>query len=200
MESALCTGETVAVVGAGNSAGQAALFLSQRASRVHLVFRARSLEATMSQYLVQRIKSSSSIAIHSCCEIERLDGDRHLEHVAWRDEAQGSTHTEAIRQLFILIGATPNTGWLGDALALDDKGFICTGSRAGSFLPHATSKAGIFAIGDVRSTSVKRVSAAAGEGSVVVSEVHEHLAMLNQELPVLVEHHASEVAPQASPQ
>jgi thioredoxin reductase (NADPH) len=198
MESALCAGESVAVVGAGNSAGQAALFLSQRASRVHLVFRGRSLDATMSEYLVQRILSSSSICIHPCCEIERLDGDRHLEHVAWRNEVEGSSQTESIRQLFILIGATPNTGWLGDTLALDDKGFICTGPSAGSSLPHATSRAGIFAIGDVRSTSVKRVSAAAGEGSVVVSEVHEHLAMLHQELMGRADHDASVVTPLAS--
>jgi thioredoxin reductase (NADPH) len=194
MEAALCAGETVAVVGAGNSAGQAALFLSQRASRVHLVFRGRSLDATMSEYLVQRILSSSSIAIHPCCEIERLDGDRHLEQVAWMNETDGCNHTEAIRQLFILIGATPNAGWLGDIVALDDKGFICTGARAGSPLPHATSEAGIFAIGDVRSTSVKRVSAAAGEGSVVVPEVHEHLAMLNQAILGRPDNPASEIS------
>ncbi|MEO6924532.1 MAG: FAD-dependent oxidoreductase, partial [Bryocella sp.] len=197
MESVLCADEAVAVVGAGNSAGQAALFLSQRAAKVHLVFRGQSLEATMSEYLVQRILSSSSIAIHPRCEIERLDGDRHLEHIDWRNAAEGSTHTEAIRQLFILIGATPNTGWLGDVVALDDKGFICTGARAGSSLPHATSKPGIFAIGDVRSSSVKRVSVAAGEGSVVISEVHEYLAMLNQALSGVEEHPALVTIPRA---
>jgi thioredoxin reductase (NADPH) len=198
MESALCKGETVAVVGAGNSAGQAALFLSQRASKVHLVFRGEALEATMSAYLVQRILSSSSIAIHPCSEIERLDGDSRLESVTWRDRAQGSSQTDAIRQLFILIGASPNTGWLGDLVALDDKGFICTGSGAGTSLPHETSKSGIFAVGDVRSHSIKRVSAAAGEGSVVISEVHEYLAMVNRTSSTVAEHYVPETVSQTN--
>jgi len=178
MEARLCGGQEVAVVGGGNSAGQAAMFLSRGARHVHVIVRGSELAATMSDYLVQRIASSPRITVYPCSEITRLDGDHLLREVSWTDRRTGAAETRAITNLFIMIGAEPNTEWLGGCLALDAKGFIRTGSdEQGRALssPFVTSQPGIFAVGDVRSGSVKRVASGVGEGSVVVQAIHQYL-------------------------
>jgi thioredoxin reductase (NADPH) len=177
MESLLCRDHEVIVVGGGNSAGQAAAFLAGVSAHVHLIVRAKSLAKTMSQYLVSRIESSARITLHVNSEIERLDGDEKLEGVSWVDRRTGARTTRPIKNVFVMIGAEPNTGWLFGTLRLDRKGFVVTGESTGfENSRYATSVAGIFAVGDVRSTSVKRVASAVGEGSVVVSDVHRYLA------------------------
>lgn len=178
MEARLCGGQEVAVVGGGNSAGQAAMFLSRGARHVHVIVRGPGLAATMSDYLVQRIAGSPRITVYPYSEITRLDGDHLLREVSWTDRRTGVAETRAITNLFIMIGAEPNTEWLGGCLALDAKGFIRTGSdEKGRALssPFVTSQPGIFAIGDVRSGSVKRVASGVGEGSVVVQAIHQYL-------------------------
>jgi thioredoxin reductase (NADPH) len=184
MEANLCVEQEVAVVGAGNSAGQAALFLTKSAAHVHLVFRGSTLQATMSDYLVQRICASRLITIHPCAEIDNLQGDAHLEHVTWIDRQTAARQTRAIRNLFVLIGATPNTAWLRGEVRLDHHGFVCTGAQVGANGAYETSRAGVFAIGDVRAGSVKRVASAAGEGSAVLSEIHQHFAAQNGLQPI----------------
>jgi thioredoxin reductase (NADPH) len=177
MESLLCRDHEVIVVGGGNSAGQAAAFLAGVSAHVHLIVRAKSLAKTMSKYLVSRIESSARITLHVNSEIERLDGDGKLEGVSWVDRRSGARTTRPIKNVFVMIGAEPNTGWLFGTLRLDRKGFVVTGESTGfENSRYATSVAGIFAVGDVRSTSVKRVASAVGEGSVVVSDVHRYLA------------------------
>ncbi|HTF64865.1 MAG TPA: FAD-dependent oxidoreductase [Edaphobacter sp.] len=177
MEANLVRGHEIAVIGGGNSAGQAAIFLSGVASRVHLVIRGDSLSSTMSQYLISRIESSDHITLHRNTEITKLEGDTKLTGVSWTDKLSGRTETRPIRGVFVMIGAEPNTGWLFGTLLLDKKGFIVTGtSEAFETSRYATSVPGIFAIGDVRSTSVKRVASAVGEGSIVISDVHRFLA------------------------
>ncbi len=171
MEEQLCVDQDVAVVGGGNSAGQAAMFLSRRSRHVHLVIRAADLSASMSDYLVQRIEASPRITLHACTEIVALVGDAVLREVSWRNVQTGATETRAIANLFVMIGAEPNTGWLADCVELDAKGFIVT-SGASSY---ATSRPGIYAVGDVRAGSVKRVASAVGEGSVVVRAIHGYL-------------------------
>lgn len=183
MEGGLCGGTEVVVVGGGNSAGQAAVFLSGKADHVHLMVRSDGLAATMSQYLAARIDASSHITLHTHAEIEALDGNGRLERVRWRDNRTGDTMEREIRQLFLMIGADPNTDWLGDCLALDAKGFVRTGPTAApetwplerppSMLE--TSQPGIFAVGDVRSDSVKRVASAVGEGAMSVQFLHRTL-------------------------
>ena len=177
MEASLCPGQEIAVIGGGNSAGQAAIFLSAAASHVHLLIRGPSLSSTMSDYLVQRIAHSSKITLHAETEIERLQGGSVLESVTWRNRVTGVTETHAIRNIFVMIGAAPNTDWLRGSLALDGKGFVLTGSAA--HVEHdsryATSCAGIYAVGDVRFDSVKRVASAVGEGSIVISDIHRYL-------------------------
>ena len=176
MEAAFCRNQEVAVVGAGNSAGQAAIFLSGSARQVHLLFRGASLADTMSNYLVTRIEHSARITLHSCTEIERLDGDTSLDCVTWVDRQNGARETRRIANVFVMIGAEPNSGWLYGTVALDRKGFVITGTdRAFENSPYATSMPGIYAVGDVRSASVKRVASAVGEGSVVISDVHRYL-------------------------
>jgi thioredoxin reductase (NADPH) len=177
MEATLCRDDEVAVIGGGNSAGQATLFLSGIARHVHLVIRRASLADTMSSYLITRIESSARITLHSNTEIERLDGSSFLESVTWVNRMNGSRETRRIGSMFVMIGAEPNTGWLYGTIALDKKGFVITGD-AGAFESsrYATSVPGIFAIGDVRSNSVKRVASAVGEGSVVISDIHHYLA------------------------
>jgi thioredoxin reductase (NADPH) len=138
----------------------------------------------MSDYLVERIYASRLITIHPCAEIDSLQGDLHLEHVTWIDCQTGTRQTRAIRNLFVLIGATPNTAWLHGEVRLDRHGFVCTGAPAGANGAHETSRAGVFAIGDVRAGSVKRVASAAGEGSAVISEIHQHLAAQNELPPI----------------
>ncbi|MEO8937782.1 MAG: FAD-dependent oxidoreductase [Burkholderiaceae bacterium] len=178
MESRLCGGEEVIVVGGGNSAGQAAVFLSREAGHVHVLVRSEGLAATMSDYLVQRILSSPRITLHTRTTITRLVGDRYLDGVTWLDDKSGVESSHAIANLFVMIGAEPNTEWLAGCLDLDDRGFVITG-RDGDGVPlaspYATTRDGIFAVGDVRSGSVKRVASGVGEGSVVVQAIHQFL-------------------------
>ncbi len=177
MEATLCTGEEVVVVGGGNSAGQAAIFLSRSTAHVHMLVRDKGLAATMSDYLVQRIESSPKITLHTNAKVTALEGGELLERVSWSGSA--GDVTKPIASMFVMIGAEPNTDWLGDCLDLDDKGFVRTGrDRQGCALdsPFATSRPGVFAVGDVRSGSVKRVASGVGEGSVVVAAIHQYLA------------------------
>ena len=178
MEAQLCSAEDVVVVGGGNSAGQAAVFLSRTAGHVHMLVRAHGLAATMSDYLIQRIGQSARITLHTRTEIVELQGDGRLRQVTWRHRDTGAAETQSINNMFVMIGAEPNTDWLDGCLELDAKGFVVTGRAAdGSALasPFATTRPGIFAIGDVRSGSVKRVASSVGEGSVVIQAVHTFL-------------------------
>jgi thioredoxin reductase (NADPH) len=193
MESQLCEGEDVIVVGGGNSAGQAAVYLSQTVRKVHMLVRSGGLAETMSRYLIQRIAENPKIELHCKTEITSLEGDTELERVGWIDKRAGQTSTHEIRHLFIMTGASPRTEWLRGCLALDDKGFILTGrdldasvrsdasfawklARPPQILE--TSLPGVFAVGDVRSGNVKRVASAVGEGAISVHLVHRTLAEL----------------------
>jgi thioredoxin reductase (NADPH) len=177
MESLLCRDCEVIVVGGGNSAGQAAVFLSGIAKHVHHIVRGKSLANSMSQYLIDRIESSSHITLYPNSEIEKLEGDSSLERVTWVNRITGERTAKPIGRVFVMIGAEPNSGWLFGTVKLDKKGFILTGGADGfESTPYATSVPGMFAVGDVRSTSVKRVASAVGEGSVVISDVHRYLA------------------------
>lgn len=190
IESQLCEKENVIVVGGGNSAGQAAVFLSQTAKRVHVLVRSDKLADTMSRYLIQRIEENPAIALHYCTEIVGLEGGTQLERVTWQDKNTKETSTHEIRHVFIMAGASPRTDWLKGCVALDGKGFIVTGRDLDTAvggpawpLPRApqmleTSLPGVFAVGDVRSTSVKRVASAVGEGAIAVHLVHRVLAEL----------------------
>ena len=178
MEARLCSGEEVAVIGGGNSAGQAAVFLSRSVRHVHVVVRGAGLAATMSDYLVQRIEQSPAITVHPFTEVTSLDGDDYLRSVTFGDRESGVERRMAISNLFLMIGAEPNTEWLDGCLALDARGFVETGRDAGgqpSTSTYATSLDGIYAVGDVRSGSVKRVASGVGEGSVVVQAIHQFL-------------------------
>jgi thioredoxin reductase (NADPH) len=176
-EAKLCGGQEVALVGAGNSAGQAVVYLASRVSKVWLLVRGRDLEVSMSRYLVDRIAGLPNVEVVTGAEVSGLEGeDGALSAVRWRSAA-GETG-RPIRHLFLFIGAAPNTDWLaGSGIALDAKGFVLTGRDAGE-PRHAleTSRPGVFAIGDVRSASVKRVAAAVGEGAQVVAALHGYLA------------------------
>jgi thioredoxin reductase (NADPH) len=176
IEARLCGGQEVALVGAGNSAGQAAVYLAGHAGKVWLLARGRSLAATMSRYLVERIAAQPNITVMTQTEIIALDGhEGHLEQVRWRDNVTNAEAARPIGHVFLFIGADPNTDWLAQcAIDLDARGFIRTGSDGRHALE--TSRAGVFAIGDVRSGSIKRVAAAVGEGAQVVAAVHAHLA------------------------
>jgi thioredoxin reductase (NADPH) len=177
MESLLCRDNEVIVVGGGNSAGQAAAFLSGIARHVHHIVRGESLAKTMSQYLISRIESSSRITLYTDSEIVKLEGESSLESVTWINRKSGDLTVKPIGDVFVMIGAEPNSGWLFGTVKLDKKGFICTGGTDGfETTPFATSVPGMFAVGDVRSNSVKRVASAVGEGSVVISDVHRYLA------------------------
>jgi thioredoxin reductase (NADPH) len=178
MEAQLCIGEEVVVVGGGNSAGQATMFLSRTVSHVHVLVRGAGLAATMSDYLVQRIDTSPRITVHPYSEITALAGDTLLRQVTWTNRRTGESVAKPIGSLFVMIGAEPNTEWLGGCLTLDSKGFVQTGhDEAGQALasPYATTMPGIYAVGDVRSGSVKRVASGVGEGSVVVQAIHQYL-------------------------
>jgi thioredoxin reductase (NADPH) len=177
MEAALCRDREVIVVGGGNSAGQAATFLASSAKHVHHIVRGPSLASTMSQYLISRIQSSSHITLHTHTEIVSLTGSPSLESVAWVNNETGARFERPIGSVFVMIGAEPNSGWLYGMVRLDSKGFIETGGAMRSEnSPYATSVPGIFAIGDVRANSVKRIASAVGEGAVVISDVHRYLA------------------------
>lgn len=178
MEAQLCTGEEVIVVGGGNSAGQAAVFLSRTVAHVHVLVRAPGLAATMSDYLVQRIASSPRITLHAVTEITALAGDEYLREVTWTHRDTGASETRRVSNVFVMIGAEPNSEWLGGCLDLDAKGFVQTGRDTdGKALgsAFATTRAGIYAVGDVRSGSVKRVASGVGEGSVVGQAIHGFL-------------------------
>ena len=179
LESRLCTDAEVALVGAGNSAGQAVVFLAEQAKHVTMLVRGASLDATMSRYLVDRITSLPNVRVHLTCEVSALEGSGgHLEAIRWRAR-DGRESRIAASQLFLFIGADPNTDWLRQSgIALDAKGFVRTGADAGSGARHPleTSRAGVFAIGDVRCGSVKRVAASVGEGAQVVAALHAFLA------------------------
>lgn len=179
IEGRLCAGQEVALVGAGNSAGQAAVYLASHARKVALLARGRSLDASMSRYLVERIKAQPNIEVLTETEIEALEGEEgNLASVRWRNRVSGEQTTRPIRHLFLFIGADPNTDWLAQCnVALDAKGFIRTGSELGPERDlMETSRSGVFAIGDVRCGSVKRVAAAVGEGAQVVAALHAYLA------------------------
>ena len=177
MESLLCRDREIIIVGGGNSAGQAAVFLSGVANHVHHIIRGPSLASTMSQYLISRIESSSHITLYVDSEIEILEGKLNLEFVTWTNRKTGETIRRPVTSVFVLIGAEPNSGWLFGTVKLDKKGFVLTGTEAGfESTPYATSVRGMYAVGDVRANSVKRVASAVGEGSVVISDVHRYLA------------------------
>jgi thioredoxin reductase (NADPH) len=177
MESLLCREHEVIVVGGGNSAGQAAVFLSGIAKHVHHIVRGKSLANTMSQYLISRIESSSHITLYTNSEIVKLEGESSLDCVTWINRGTGESTRKPIGSVFVMIGAEPNSGWLFGTVRLDKKGFILTGGEDGfDGTPYATSVPGMYAVGDVRSNSVKRVASAVGEGSVVISDVHRYLA------------------------
>jgi thioredoxin reductase (NADPH) len=188
VESQLCSGEDVIVLGGGNSAGQAAVFLAQTTTRVHMLVRADGLAQSMSRYLIRRIDENPAIVLHTRTEIVALDGNDRLECVTWRNNRTGAVEAHDIKHLFIMTGAVPNTRWLDGCVALDAKGFIKTGPALSpedlasarwslSRPPHLleTTLPGIFAVGDVRGGNVKRVASAVGEGSIAVSFIHQVL-------------------------
>ncbi len=176
MEAKLCHDEEVAVIGGGNSAGQAAMFLSQTAKHVHLLIRSDSLAASMSSYLIDRLEASPKVTIRFGTAITELIGKNHLEYLRWK--GPDGIEDKDIRNVFVMIGAVPNTDWIGDCLQLDGCGFIRTGSDCQgepTDSPYMTSRPGVVAVGDVRSGSVKRVASGVGEGSVVIQAVHKYL-------------------------
>jgi thioredoxin reductase (NADPH) len=183
VEAQVCGNEEVAVVGGGNAAGQAAIFLAGFAKHVYLLVRRRGLAHTMSRYLISRIEACQEITLKPWTEMEELDGETHLERIRWRDTRTGSTEVHEIRHLFVMTGANPNTEWLAGCLAVDNKQFIKTGAELGFDWPLRrapylleTSRPGVFAVGDIRAGSVKRVASAVGEGSMAVQFVHKVLA------------------------
>lgn len=193
IEAQLCSGNEAVVVGGGNSAGQAAIFLSQMTRKVYMLVRGGGLAETMSRYLIQRIAENPKIELLCNTEIERLEGNTELERVVWANHVTGESSTHALRHVFVMTGASPRTDWLRGCVALDDKGFILTGrdleplgqgslptswplARAPQMLE--TSLPGVFAVGDVRSGNVKRVASAVGEGAISVHLVHRTLAEL----------------------
>jgi thioredoxin reductase (NADPH) len=177
IEARLCKDQDVALVGAGNSAGQAAVYLASHVRKVWLIARGESLEASMSHYLVERINAQPNIEVLTRTEVKALEGrEGDLERILWRNRASGEERVHPIRHLFLFIGADPNTDWLAKCgVTLDAKGFVRTGGEQGRH-PLETNRAGVFAIGDVRSGSVKRVAAAVGEGAQVVAALHAYLA------------------------
>jgi thioredoxin reductase (NADPH) len=188
LEAKLCAGQEVALVGAGNSAGQAAVYLASQVSKVWLLVRGTDLSASMSRYLVDRIAGLSNVEVLTQTNVTGLEGrNGMLEAVRWRGRTSGEEVRRRIRHLFLFIGADPNTDWLsGSDIRLDPKGFVLTGSEStDSHQPLETSRRGIFAIGDVRSGSIKRVAAAVGEGAQVVAALHAVLAAIGTEPPGL---------------
>jgi len=187
-ESQLCRAEEVIIVGGGNSAGQAAVFLANEARRVYMLVRGSNLSDSMSRYLENRVSTHHKIELHVDTEITAVEGDRHLERVTWRNKKTGAPDTRTIRHVFVMTGANPNTAWLNGCVKLDEKGFVKTGPdltpedlAEGRWplprQPHIleTSRPGVFAIGDARSGSVKRLTTAVGEGAMAVALVHRVL-------------------------
>jgi thioredoxin reductase (NADPH) len=188
MEAQLCAGADVAVIGGGNSAGQAAVFLASTARRVHMLVRGPNLADTMSRYLSLRIEEHPAIVVHTRTQLAGLAGNGRLERIQWRDDQSGDIEDRDIGHVFVMAGATPNSGWLKGCIALDEAGFVKTGpDLTPEDLAYAnwplvrhpylleTSRPGIFAVGDVRSGNVKRVASAVGEGSIAVAFVHQVL-------------------------
>jgi len=187
-EAQLCGGEEVIIVGGGNAAGQAAVFLAERAKRIHMLVRSANLGDKMSRYLIRRIEETPKIVVQPYTEIIGLQGSDHLESVEWRNNQTGLKEEHKIKHVFLMTGADPNTGWLDGCIALDSKGFIKTGL---DLSPETLSAAhwpltrqpylleaslpGIFAVGDVRGGSIKRIASAVGEGSIAISFVHKVL-------------------------
>jgi thioredoxin reductase (NADPH) len=189
IEQQRCNGEDVIVVGGGNSAGQAATYLAQSCRHVHIMVRGRDLASSMSRYLIRRIEETPNITLHRCTEIVGLEGETHLERVRWRDSTTKDETTRSIRHVFSMIGAKPNSQWLEGCVALDEKSFVKTGSELTAADLEAerwtlarppylfeTSRPRIFAVGDIRATSVKRVASAVGEGSVCIQLLHKALS------------------------
>ncbi|HEX9404269.1 MAG TPA: FAD-dependent oxidoreductase [Steroidobacteraceae bacterium] len=172
MEARYCKGTEAVIIGGGNSAGQAAMFLSRSARSVRVLVRGSSLAASMSSYLSSRLEADPGITIEYGAEVSALQGADHLEALTIRDVKTGASRVLDTRALFIMVGAAPNTEWLSGLVKLDDKGFVITGTVSAAS-PFATSLPGVFAVGDVRAGSVKRVASSVGEGSVVISKVWE---------------------------
>jgi thioredoxin reductase (NADPH) len=183
VEARLCEGEEVALIGGGNSAGQAVVFLAPKVRKLHLVVRGEGLEASMSRYLIDRIRALPNVELHTKTEIVGLESGENggLTGAVFRDKRTGETHTCHMRHLFLFIGADPNANWLTHCVDVDGKGFVITGtgfadgSVKREVLPYETSRPGVFAVGDVRAGSTKRVAAAVGEGAAVVPQIHEVL-------------------------
>ncbi len=190
LEAKLCAGEEVAIIGGGNSAGQAAVFLADHASRVHMLIRGKGLAATMSRYLIDRIAATPVIELHPNSELTRLYGDEaaRLKAISWRDKAAGTEQKADIRNVFVFVGADPETAWLrGREVTFDAHGFVLTGlaaqgpdGRAPAALE--ASVPGVFAVGDVRSGSVKRVGGAIGEGAAAVAQIHQYLSQSRRDV------------------
>jgi thioredoxin reductase (NADPH) len=179
MEAKLCAKEQIIIVGGGNSAGQAATFLSRFAAHVHILVRGTDLASTMSKYLIQRIRQSDRITLHTESEVVELGGIDCLQSVTWHCRHLKERVTKSANNLFVMAGAEPNTDWLCGCLQLDEKRFVMTGAAVcceKMLSTYTTSKAGIFAVGDVRAGSVKRVAASVGEGAAVVQAIHQFLS------------------------
>ncbi len=182
IEAKLCEGQEVALVGGGNSAGQAVVFLAPKVKHLHLVVRGAGLEASMSRYLIDRIAALPNVTLHTGTEIVGLEGrdGGGLSAAVFKDRATGETHTCPVAQVFLFIGADPNATWLDGCVAVDEKGFVVTGKACPNasrpIEPLETSQRGVFAIGDVRAGSTKRVAAAVGEGAAVVAQIHSILS------------------------
>jgi thioredoxin reductase (NADPH) len=191
VEAQMCGGDAVAVVGAGNSAGQAAVFLAQHACAVQLLVRGGNLERTMSRYLIDQIEATPGIELRCRTEVSELHGNGALEAVTVANNRTGDSERLDTRALFVFIGADPCTAWLGGQLAVDKNGFVVAGQdlqlthldpagdgRERAPFPLETSRPGVFAVGDVRAGSIKRVASAVGEGAMAVRLIHQYLALL----------------------
>lgn len=192
MESQLCGGDEVVVIGGGNSAGQAAIFLAETAQKVYMLVRGKTLSESMSRYLTQRITTHPGIELHLETELVSLEGESHLERVTWLDRSSGESVTREIRHVFVMAGASPRSDWLRGCVALDQQGFVLTGRDLDPILLDAprkwpldrppqmleTSLPAVFAVGDIRSGNVKRVASAVGEGAISIHLVHRALAEL----------------------
>ncbi|RZZ87437.1 FAD-dependent oxidoreductase [Pseudoxanthomonas winnipegensis] len=178
IEARMCAGEEIALLGGGNSAGQAVVYLAPKVKKLHLVIRGQSLEASMSSYLIERIQALPNVELHTNTELLSLEADYQgaLSGATYRDRTSGQSHSCSLRHLFLFIGADPNTDWLKGCVTLDPAGFVVTGADGAALLE--TDRPGVFAIGDVRAGSVKRVAAAVGEGAAVVAQIHRYLAAL----------------------